>query len=173
MRQQLKKWGEFALAAACVAAILFAALYTRQEDLRRLAAHPSAASEDERLGSPSPAPAWQLPVEGQVLQPFAGARRTAGGWWQLSPDVLLQAAPGQSARAMGEGVVLLAEAGCVRLRHGDGTHTLYAGLDALRVRPGESVAAGQALGAISREGCLRLSALREGVWIDPLSLAAR
>ena len=34
MKKKKKKWGEAALAALCVLAIVFAALYTRQDDLR-------------------------------------------------------------------------------------------------------------------------------------------
>ena len=71
MRRMMKKWGESLLAALCVLAIVFAALYTRQDDLKRMAARDAAASQDETLEHA--APPWSRPTEGAVLKPFSGA----------------------------------------------------------------------------------------------------
>ena len=49
MRKLFKKWGEAMLAALCVLAIVFAALYTRQDDLRRMAARSAGSSRDQTL----------------------------------------------------------------------------------------------------------------------------
>ena len=46
MRKLFKKWGEAMLAALCVLAIVFAALYTRQDDLRRMAARSAGSRRD-------------------------------------------------------------------------------------------------------------------------------
>ena len=84
MRRMIKKWGESLLAALCVLVILFAALYTRQDDLKRMAAQNAAASQDETLGGA--ASAWARPVEGAVLIPFGDARKE-NGIWRFSPYV--------------------------------------------------------------------------------------
>ena len=85
MRSVVKKWSEAALAALCVLAIVFAALYTRQDDLRRLAARSAAESLDQRLeDARTPAP-WRMPVPQPPETAYAGAERSAGGLWRFSP----------------------------------------------------------------------------------------
>lgn len=169
MRRILQKWGEPALAALCVVIILFAALYTRQEDLRRLAAEHAAGSQNETLADVTPPPAWQAPVPGEILQSFAGAGQTESGLWRLAPWVRFAASRGEAVCAMSGGTVRQADGGCVTLLHGNGTETCYRPLGSLRVSPGQSVTAGQLLGTAG-EAYVEVCARRDGAYIDPSAL---
>ena len=166
----LKKWGEAVLAAVCVLAIVFAALYTRQDDLRRLAAQNAAASQDETLNEALEERRFQPPVAQGAASKLSGAARTEAGLWRFSPYVFFPAAPGQSVVAMGGGTVLAAEGGYVSIDHGGGVETRYRLLQSLRVREGQSVAAGQAIGAAGSGG-VQVCALQNGAYIDPGELA--
>lgn len=168
MRSLVKKWSEAALAALCVLAIVFAALYTRQDDLRRLAARSAAESLDQRLeDARTPAP-WRMPVPQPPETAYAGAERSAGGLWRFSPWIGCAVSYGQRVCAMQAGEVTFAEADEVRLLHDGGVETRYRGLQGLLVHTGERVAAGQALGTAN--GRLEVCALRGETYIDPQSL---
>lgn len=170
MRAWLKRWGEYLLALLCVLVIVFAAVYTRQEDLQRIAARSAAGSQDQTLRETAPPPAWQQPVEGEVLQPFLGARRSAGGLWRIAPFVCYAAAAGQPVCAMAAGVIQSAQAGAVVLLQADGVEIAYSNLGALRVRAGERVEAGQRIAAAGGDGFIRVCARQNGAYIDPESL---
>ena len=164
MRRMIKKWGESLLAALCVLAIVFAALYTRQDDLRRMAAQNAAASQDESLEKA--AASWQRPVSGAVIQPFSGAVKE-NGIWRFSPYVRYGAAYGEAVRAMHGGRVSRAEKGCVLLQNEDGTESEYRGLASLRVSEKDSVQAGDTLGNAGSEGWIEVSLWRNGRYADP------
>ena len=170
MRRKMEKWGQGVLAALCIGSILFAALYTRQEDIRNAAARNAAASRDETLEEAQASPVWQLPVEGAELGEYRGATRAAGGLWTLDPWVRCAAAVGQSVRAMGAGTVLEAAGDRVRIGHAGDTETRYRLLRGLRVREGDSVAAGQIIGMAGGDGAVEICALREDRFVDPRSL---
>ena len=169
MRRLIKKWGEAALAALCVLSILFAALYTRQDDLRRMAARDAAASQDEKLKDVQETKRFQPPaVQGQSAG-FSGAKRTGGGLWQFSPYADYPAVYGQSVFAMGAGSVIQAAGDSVWIDHGEGVQTGYRLLQTLRVTAGQTVAAGQIIGTAGGGG-IQVCALREGAYIDPQEL---
>ena len=168
MRGMLKKWGEGALAVLCVLAIVFAALYTRQDDLRRMAARNAAAEQSETLAEAQRRAVWQRPAAQPPVSPFAGAERTSDGLWIAAPWARYAMPFAQSARAMNDGTVLAARDGLVCLSHEGGVETRYKGLRTLAVRVGESVAAGQALGIA--DGEILVCALRDGDFFDPESL---
>jgi len=170
LRHTIHKWGESALAALCVGAILFAALYTRQEDLRRMAARSAAASEDETLSSLPTAAPWQPPVSGEPLTPYQGMRRTPGGLWQLLPALRYAVYPGQSVCAMAAGTVTEAAGERVTVQHGEGLLAVYSPLGTLRVQAGQQVAAGQPLGTAGSGGAIEITVTQDGAHIDPHSL---
>ncbi|MBQ9299567.1 MAG: M23 family metallopeptidase [Clostridia bacterium] len=170
MRRLIKKWGEAALAALCVLAIVFAALYTRQDDLRRLAARDAAASRDERLEDVREPSGFQPPIAQRESAGFSGAARTSGGLWQFSPYADYTAAYGQSICAMGAGTVTQAAGDSVWIDHGGGIRTGYRLLQTLRVIPGQAVEAGQAIGTAGSGGQVQVCALRDGAYIDPQAL---
>ncbi|MBQ9196068.1 MAG: M23 family metallopeptidase [Clostridia bacterium] len=165
----IEKWGETALAALCVLAIIFAALYTRQDDLKRLAARDAAASRDESLTEAREQASFQWPVAGAQAEGFIGAARTDSGLWRFSPYVRFSAVPGQSVLAMAAGTVLRAEDGCLWIDHGNGIEIGYRQLQSLRAAAGQAVTAGQAVGTAGSGG-IQVCALRDGKYIDPLKL---
>ena len=169
MLRVLKKWGEGALAALCVAAILFAALYTRQDDLKRMAAQNAAASQDETLEQAAEPPAFQRPTTQAPAEKWMGAWRSEAGIWRFSPALRYQTAFDRRVYAMGAGTVIRAEDGAVCIQHPQGVETRCQGLDTLAVRAGEAVQAGQLLGT-AREAEVRVEALRGDSYIDPESL---
>ena len=164
MRRMIKKWGESLLAALCVLVILFAALYTRQDDLKRMAAQNAAASQDETLGGA--ASAWARPVEGAVLIPFGDAHKD-NGIWRFSPYVRYEAASGSAVRAIHPGRVVRAENGAVLLRNDDGTESEYRGLRTLQAKEKDSLQAGETLGRAGSEGFIEIALWRDGGYIDP------
>ena len=169
MRRLIKKWGEAALAVLCVLAIVFAALYTRQDDLRRLAARNAAASQDERLDEARQAPDFQPPVDGARASDFPGAARTPGGLWRLDPWICYDTVPGQAVCAMGAGQVTESAEDAVVIEHGNGLRTRYRALSFLRVQAGDSVEAGQRIGA-AKDHQVYVCAQRNGAYIDPVGL---
>ena len=164
MRRMIKKWGESLLAALCVLAIVFAALYTRQDDLKRMAARDAAASQDETLEHA--APPWSRPTEGAVLKPFSGAVRQKG-IWRFSPFVRYSAAYGEAVRALHGGTVVRAEHGGVLLRNDDGTESEYRGLASLRAKEKDRLQAGDILGNAGSDGWIEVSLWRDGRYADP------
>ncbi|MBR1606302.1 MAG: M23 family metallopeptidase [Clostridia bacterium] len=165
MRRMIKKWGEPLLAALCVLAILFAALYTRQDDIRRMAARNAAASQDERLTEATEI-SWARPVEGAVILPFSGAMRE-NGIWRFSPYVQYATSYGEAVRALHPGVVLRAENDSVLLRGADGTESEYRGLASLRVMKNDVLGAGDILGSAGSQGFIEVSLWSGGGYADP------
>ena len=85
----------------------------------------------------------QWPVQGAVL---AGFNKHGG--------IDIAAAPGSTVHAYGAGTVTVTDAikHCgrrVKLKHADGSVTVYCNLDAVHVKTGEVVTAGQALGTVA------------------------
>lgn len=165
MRRMMKKWGEPLLAALCVLVILFAALYTRQDDLKRMAAQNAAASRDETLEKAAEA-RWARPVAGAVIAPFSGAVRECG-IWRFSPYVRYTATYGETVRALHPGRVIRAEKDHIVLRNDSGTESEYRGLASLRVQENDILQAGDALGSAGSQGWIEVSLWQNGGYIDP------
>ncbi len=112
---------------------------------RAPAALPPLAPGDATFG-------WPV-AGGQVLSYFGAKRRH-----HLHSGLDIAGTPGQEIRAARAGVVTLSAATrtgygkLVVLDHGDGTESLYAHDDALRVRVGETVAKGQIIASVGTTG---------------------
>lgn len=123
------------------------------------------ARERERLAAvyaartPGPAPAGPFvrPVPGEATSAF-GTRRTFNGLPRDPHAGLdLRAAPGTPVRCSGAGRVVLAQelyyAGRTAIvDHGDGLFTIYAHLDRLQVRQGQTVRRGERVGLSGATG---------------------
>ena len=95
----------------------------------------------------------------QFVRPGLGRRTSSYGrrWGRLHAGVDLAAGTGSPIRAVGDAVVKSArrESGyglCVRLRHADGTETVYAHMSRLLVNAGERVEAGERIGLEGNTG---------------------
>jgi murein DD-endopeptidase MepM/ murein hydrolase activator NlpD len=139
----------------------------------------------------------QPPVEGSVVisDPVEGARPGSG----YGPRVSFATSGGQRASSNHDGVDFPARMGApvrsvasgtvvsvqdngdrgygkiVEIRHADGVTTAYAHLQGFNVREGDTVAAGQTIGAVGSTGSstgphLHLRARRNGVSFDPMEL---
>jgi murein DD-endopeptidase MepM/ murein hydrolase activator NlpD len=129
------------------AALAAAAEAARVAEEQRKAAE-AAAAEAARQAAEASRPKYARPGVGRVTSGF-GTR-----WGRLHAGLDIAAGVGSPVMAAADGVVESArnEGGygrCVRLRHADGTQTVYAHLSAFLVNPGEKVTAGE---QIAREG---------------------
>ena len=95
----------------------------------------------------------------EYVRPGLGRRTSAYGrrWGRLHAGVDLAAGAGSPVRAVTRGVVQSArrESGyglCVRVRHPDGTVSVYAHMSKLLVRAGEKVSAGERVGLEGNTG---------------------
>jgi murein DD-endopeptidase MepM/ murein hydrolase activator NlpD len=124
--------------------------------------------------------AFAPPLDSAITETF-GVRRVFNGAVRSEHKGLdFRAAPGTELRASNRGKVLLArdlffEGNCVVLDHGQGLLTLYMHLSRIAVHEGDMVAGGQILGETGATGRvtgphLHMSALWQGVAVDPLSL---
>jgi murein DD-endopeptidase MepM/ murein hydrolase activator NlpD len=119
------------------------------------------------------------PVEGGVLRPFEPPE---GAYGPGHRGLDLDAEPGSSVRAAAPGRVVHAgpvvRIVWVSIDHPDGIRTSYGPLEDLRVRAGDHVEAGQAIGHLAatghghggRDRGLHLGARRDGVYLDPALL---
>ena len=166
MRKWMEKWGSAAGALACVLVILFAVVYTRQDDIRRLSAQNAAADQSQTLKSAQEAPAVFRPVKGQLLQPFAGAKQSSSGLWTLYPYTHYQAAAHQEAYAILNGTCTSATAESLVISHENDLIARYSGVFVPEVTTGQAVTAGQRIARITT-GPLRFSLSQGGHYIDP------
>lgn len=117
---------------------------------------------------------------GDFVRPGDGRLTSSFGrrWGRLHAGIDLAAGTGSTVRAAGAGTIASAgmENGygnCVRIKHADGTVTVYAHMSALIVKSGQRVAAGQQVG---REGStghstgphLHFEVRIDGTPIDPI-----
>lgn len=81
MRRFLDKWGTAIAAVACALTIVFAAVYTRQDDLKRIAAQEARAAQDQSLQDARQETVWARPVPSAPSEGFRGAYRDEHGLW--------------------------------------------------------------------------------------------
>ena len=139
-----------------------------------LAGHLAAAGTARAAGGADTpgGPSVVRPVDGPAVGEFAPPATRYGAGHR---GVDLASAPGERVRAVLAGTVAFAGqvAGqrWVTLDHGGGLRTTYGVLDALQVRAGQRVAAGDVLGVLA-EGADHLDwgALQGDTYLDPLTL---
>jgi murein DD-endopeptidase MepM/ murein hydrolase activator NlpD len=122
----------------------------------------------------------QMPVAGRVTSAYGERRDPFTGAPDFHAGLDLAAPRGTPVRAAASGTVEFSgrrgDAGnLVELAHEDGTRTRYAHLDSMQVEVGETVRAGQVLGAVGSTGRstgphLHFAVERAGETIDPKSL---
>ena len=123
---------------------------------------------------------FRAPVDARVSDVF-GTRRTFNGKVQSMHQGLDYAVPqGTPVSAVNAGTVLLAgplyfEGNCVVLDHGQGLLTLYLHLSEIKVKTGERVESGQAIGLSGGTGRatgphLHLAVRWQGVYLNPATL---
>lgn len=139
-----------------------------EEALARQAAEGQAGTLEGQVPDPAPAPAplddtSAVGVSGNAATPLppgryrVGARWGAvGSWSRYHTGQDLGAAIGTPIRAAADGVVVSPNAGGwagvhVIIRHANG-YTLYAHMSGATVRPGQTVTAGQSIGAVGMTG---------------------
>ncbi|MGW6255404.1 peptidoglycan DD-metalloendopeptidase family protein [Streptomyces sp. NPDC055085] len=107
-------------------------------------------------GTSTPASAdYVRPVPGAVIQAFHNPDAGYGLGWHTGVD--LAGAQGTPVKAAHGGTVIIGGAGAaygnhVVINHGGGVYTLYAHLSAINVTAGQTVSAGQAIGAVGSTG---------------------
>ena len=130
-----------------------------EEGYKAALAQPTASAADAARASRSrelPAPTAAADPVGSFARPGAGRLTSAYGrrWGRLHAGIDLAAGMGSPVRAAAAGVVVSGgwESGygqVVRVRHADGTQTVYAHMSAVLVDGGDRVRAGSLVG---REG---------------------
>lgn len=177
MRKWMDVWGYYLLAVMCVGVILFSAVWTRHARTGEAPGTQVLSDGAQHLAEVTPAPAAPpacRPAEGAVLRGFSETPVyfPETGLWRVHRAVDYAASPGDPVRALMRGTVALA-GDAVRVQHGDGSVSLYRGLDSVDVREGQTVQAGETLGHAGRRvpfeggGCVCVSLLLNGEAVDP------
>lgn len=170
MRRWLHKWGYTLGVLACISTILFAALYTRQDELRALGAQSASQSVDQTLAD-AQAPAWTAPAQGEISQRFIWAQRDAQTlFWHAAPYVCYQLKAGDSIYAMCCSVVLSVQDGDILLQSEQDHRIIYSGDFRTQIYHGVTVAPGQTIARMLADGELRVTIRKDGAYIDPLAL---
>ena len=150
--EALEKWGHYALALLCAAAILLSALWTRDQ---KQAEAPEAQALNDQSQRLSDAQSTAAPEEDPLVRPVSGSilrgyEETAvyspeNGVWRIHRAADFAAREGETVLAMAAGTVISCQ-GAVRVDHGNGRESCCRGLSIVFVQPGQQVEAGQALG---------------------------
>lgn len=169
MARALEKWGYYLLALLCMGTILLSALWTNQQRAGEAPGAQVISDGSQRLSqvSPAPGPGLVRPAAGDVLREYCEAPLyfPESGVWRVHMAVDFLAEAGSAVCAMADGVVQESPDG-VLIDHGGETYSAYFGLARIDARPGQSVKAGDAIGAAGAdvlfEGgpghvCVRLS----------------
>lgn len=168
MRTFLHKWGEYLLALMFVTVIIFAALYTRQDDLVRFRAENAAANNSQTLEEAQKAPAWQLPCTGKITRFYAGAVKS-GYLWKFDPYVHFEVRVNQRVFATGDGTVTETNGESIAIAHENGLVSVLLGVKQPLVKAGDSVQGGQEI-ALCLGKTLRLSIKKNASYVDPLTI---
>ena len=167
MRPWMEKWGSVLLIFFCALVILFSALYTRQDDLRRIAAQSAASGQDETLADAAAARIC-APVQADITQPFTGAYQSERGLWKMDPFVHYSVKKNDAVFSCLNGTAESITEQTIILKNDTIRFRLCGNFQPL-VRAGDPVSAGQTIARISQTGELLLSLQISGQYIDPLS----
>ncbi len=145
----MEKWGHYLLALLCAGVILLSAVWTRRQDAEN-AGQTALSDQGQRLSqaleTPEPAPLVR-PAAGAVARGFSSVPVffPKTGVWMAHSGLDFAAEPGEKVFALAAGTVVSCEGG-IRVDHGDGSESLYRGVQESGVRPGQRVRAGETLG---------------------------
>lgn len=170
MHLWLEKWGSAAGALLCALVIVFAAVYTRQDEMRKPPAQNAAADQNQTLKDVS-APRYALPADAPLLSGFRGAYRE-NGLWRFDPCVCYQTSPGQEVRAVAAGTVTQLSDGKIEIAHENNLISCYQGTFSVAVKTGETVSFGQRIARMTKES-LRFSLRQDDCFIDPEAFFAQ
>ena len=139
-----------------------------------------ASARDAVASVPTESGDLLSPVAGRVSSTFGERRDPFTGEPDFHAGLDLAAPAGTPVRAAADGTVDFSgrrgDAGnLVEIAHADGTRTRYAHLDSMKVQAGETVRAGQVLGAVGSTGRstgphLHFAVERAGQLVDPKPL---
>lgn len=164
MHLWMEKWGSAAGALLCALVIIFAALYTRQDELRRAPTKNAAADQSQTLQN-TPSPHFARPADAPLISAFQGAYRQ-NGIWQMRPSVHYKTSIGQEIRAIAGGTVTHAADNLIEIIHADDLIACYQGEFSLLVHVDESLSAGQRIARMAK-GNLCFSLQQAGRYMDP------
>lgn len=166
MRRFLDKWGTAIAAVACALTIVFAAVYTRQDDLKRIAAQEARAAQDQSLQDAQAEAIWARPVPGNPSAGFRGAYRDEHGLWRMQPYTRYPAAYGQSVTAICAGEVLTVSDDSITYRRSGGEVILCTGLAAAAVHAGDTLRCGQRVGKAAQDAEIGIAICLDGAYLD-------
>ena len=163
MRPWMEKWGSVLLIFFCALVIVFSALYTRQDDLRRMAAQTADANQNETLADVQAA-RYVPPVKGSALSEYKGIYKDQA-LWRLDPYIRYAVQKGDTVYACCEGEITLASP--TELFLSDGTLTFCLRGDFSLTASGV-VRASQPIAVMKSRGELLLSLTCAGSYLNPL-----
>lgn len=162
----LEKHGSVLLIVLCALVVLFSALYTRQDDLKRAAAKNAAADQSDDLDS---LPLFRAPVASLPTHSYRGVFKSESGLWQLDPyvrynvkkgDRILSPCSGSIEKSTGQTILIHAENDLVFSVTGDFECSFSAPA---------AVAAGQEIARCLSSGTLLFGLSDKGEHVDPLA----
>ena len=160
-----EKRGSVLLIIFCALVILFAALYTRQDDLKRAAAKNAAADQNEKLGS---LPVFCAPVASQPTQSYCGVYKSESGLWQLDPYVRYDVKTGEKILSPCTGVIDFSDGKSIRIRAAK--DLVFDLTGSFEILASGSVSCGQQIARCTAPGVLLFGLTEGGKHVDPLSL---
>ena len=149
-RRGMETWGHYLLALLCAGAILLSAVWTQKQQAAENADQAALSDQGQRLaevqGTLAP-DALARPAAGAVTRGFSAVPVyfPETGVWRTHPSLDFAAAEGEPVCALAAGTVVSCENG-IRVNHGNGCESLYRGILKSKVRVGQKVRAGEALG---------------------------
>lgn len=98
-----------------------------------------------------------IPVSGKVVRGFGWSHDPLDELERFHPGIDIKASPGTSVKATRGGKITRTGKDpslgyFILLDHGEGLYTMYAGLEPIKVAPGETIEAGQVIGIIGTAG---------------------
>ena len=162
----LEKRGSVILIVICALVVLFSALYTRQDDLKRAAAKNAAADKSDTLKN---VPLFCAPVASVPVQAYRGVFKSESGLWQLDPYVRYTVKKGDQILSPCGGIIASADKQHVVIRAEDDLVFALTGSFDLFPQSGSTVAAGTEIAVCASSGVLLFSLTKDGNPLDPLS----
>ncbi len=132
----------------------------------------------EAMGKLPPARQILIPVSGKVVRPYGWTRDPLDNLERFHHGIDIAASPGTPVKAVLPGKVDKIGSSphygqYIKIDHGDGLFSLYAGLGGVRVKEGQAVKAGDVIAEVAKtgdvkDGGLHFELRENGVLVDPL-----